>query len=259
MVRLWPTAVVCVLLVSIIDDQCVAQEPRVAGLKELLVVEPSVQQEGLPSALVSNEGGALSVDIPPTLHIHRMFYSGDREFQGPIVKGGPVVVVANHPTSGERLYTELTLPPGAPIISYDQRGISYVYDQSRIVVDFGRRSDCVVKIRYLDGHGLKRNASSAAQAIGKTMQDKIKSAELTTALGEGVQDGAALAKGVLDGADHLVSGVLSRMKAAIGVIPGIAALKGYGEDAKLHDYWNEIDTARRQKDRAETLFVPTNR
>ncbi len=39
----------------------------------------------------------MKVDIAPTVHVHRYYYSGDKEIQGPIINGGPTVVVAITP------------------------------------------------------------------------------------------------------------------------------------------------------------------
>ena len=87
-----------------------------SGLNELVVYDPGTHERGLPAVqLMPNNCGNLGVEIPPAVHVHRYYYNGDKEFQGPIIQGGPTIVVANHPDNpGCTLYIRVNLPSGAP-------------------------------------------------------------------------------------------------------------------------------------------------
>jgi hypothetical protein len=100
-------------------------EPNAIGLHDLVVYDPGVHQQGLPSPQFKKSGKGLTVEIPPAVHVHRYYYSGDKEIQGPLIRGGPTVVVANHPKTGERMYIDVMLPAGAPTIVYNKSGITY--------------------------------------------------------------------------------------------------------------------------------------
>jgi hypothetical protein len=45
-------------------------------------------------------------------------------YQATIINGGPTIVVANHPHSGGKLYTEAVLSQGAPIVAYNAHSIT---------------------------------------------------------------------------------------------------------------------------------------
>jgi len=76
------------------------KEPRASGLNQLVVIHPGAHERGLPAVrLVPTTDGTVKVDVPRTIHVHRYYYDGDKEYQGPIIQGGPTVVVANHPKS----------------------------------------------------------------------------------------------------------------------------------------------------------------
>src|SRR5258707_834397 len=61
---------------------------------EIEVLDPNVDPRGNP-AVVTRPGpmGAILVDIPPTVLVHRYYYTGDRSFQARLLPGGPCVVV----------------------------------------------------------------------------------------------------------------------------------------------------------------------
>lgn len=106
---------------------------------EILVVSPQVDPEGKPRPVFQTDAttGMLQVDVPPTVLVHRYYYTGDRTFQGPMLPGGPTVLVLNHPKTGEQLMVRAQLLPGAPRISYKRHSIEYDYGRSKIVLEFG--------------------------------------------------------------------------------------------------------------------------
>ncbi|MFO0946707.1 MAG: hypothetical protein U1D30_12290 [Planctomycetota bacterium] len=46
------------------------------------------------------------------------------------------MIVANHPKSNERMYINVMLPSGTPVISYDKDSITYIYPNYRVKVCF---------------------------------------------------------------------------------------------------------------------------
>src|SRR5262245_125102 len=76
---------------------------------EIEVLDPNVDPRGnptvvtRPAAIPTGMGasGRVIVDIPPTVLVHRYYYTGDRSFQYKMLPGGPCIVVASHPKTGE--------------------------------------------------------------------------------------------------------------------------------------------------------------
>lgn len=77
-------------------------------------------------------------ETPLTVIVHRYYYTGDRDFQGPMMQGGPTLITANDPATGEQTQIEALLPPGAPRITYRSDRIVYDYRDRAITVRFGR-------------------------------------------------------------------------------------------------------------------------
>jgi len=122
----------CFGIIAGLPTYSTAGEPREPGFNELIIIDPGVEENGLPAPNVVNG----HVEIPPTLHVHPYYYSGDKEYQGPIINGGPTIVVANNPKSGEKRYVDVVLPQGAPLIAYTSKSITYIYKDRRVVITF---------------------------------------------------------------------------------------------------------------------------
>lgn len=113
--------------------------PSVAPVDELEILDPLTDPEGKPKAIIVADGnGVQHLEVPPTVIIHKHYYTGSRNFQGPMIQGGLVLVVVRHPATGEQVYVELQLPPGAPRIFYKEDSIVYQYRDNRITLCFGR-------------------------------------------------------------------------------------------------------------------------
>ena len=110
---------------------------------EIEVLDPGEDPLGNPAVKLENG----LVEIPPVVLVHRYYYSGDRSFQGPLLPGGPSILVFNHPKTGERLYVPAQMMPGAPRVTYTKSGITYQYESNAILLRFGLRGNPVVKYR----------------------------------------------------------------------------------------------------------------
>jgi len=112
--------------------------PNIPPLEELEILDPRVDPEGKPRAQVlMGANGLNQIETPPTIIVHRYYYTGDRDFQGPMLQGGPTLLTANDPTTGEQVHVEALLPPGAPRITYRSNRIVYDYRDRSITVCFG--------------------------------------------------------------------------------------------------------------------------
>lgn len=122
---------------------------KVSPSDELLVIDPNQDSQNRPTpSFVPDANGNNRIEIPPTVIIHRYYYSGDREFQGPMLPGGPTVLVVNHPTTGEQVSLQAQLMPGAPRIRYCKKCIVYNYADRCITLDFGLTGLCEPHMVY---------------------------------------------------------------------------------------------------------------
>lgn len=130
--------------------------------QEIQVIDPRVDSVGNPTVVVAADPEDPSqqlIDIPPTLIVHRFYYSGDRSFQGPMFPGGPSILVMNHPRTGERTYVSAQMLPGAPKVTYRPHSIDYDYGKSGITVHFGLFG--APSLKYRSGTTWAKKASVA--------------------------------------------------------------------------------------------------
>ena len=112
--------------------------PNVPPVDELQILDPRVDPEGKPRAQVQpGPNGLNQVVTAPTIIVHRYYYTGDRDFQGPMLQGGMTLLTANDPATGEQINVEALLPPGAPRITYRSNRIVYAYRDRSITLCFG--------------------------------------------------------------------------------------------------------------------------
>ena len=115
---------------------------------EIEVIDPNADPLGRPAVeLQRRENGGFDVDIPPVILVHRYYYTGDRSFQAQLLPGGPTIIVANHPKTGEKLYIEAQMMPGAPRVTYTARFIDYDFGRHGMKILFFGRNAPFVKYR----------------------------------------------------------------------------------------------------------------
>ncbi len=238
-----------------------AQEPVAHGLHDLLVYDPGAHERGLPAPQFVEGVKGLEVDIPPAVHIHRYYYSGDKEIQGPIINGGPTVVVANHPKTGERMYVDVVLPAGAPRIAYNKHSITYVYPNKRVAVTFKHfpwnPNKAVVRVQ--GGRGIGRNIQDAREHVSEHVHEGLENSPVIQSGKEATGEASDFLHGIKVTLGDLSGKGADGLKTLTNMIPGVTYLKSQAEQEPQKDYASSIRGAGIKKARTETPFVPTNR
>ncbi len=156
------------------------QASNVPPTLEIEVLDPGVDPLGNPAVFVRpGEYGQAQVDIPPVVLVHRYYYTGDRSFQAQLLPGGPSIVVANHPRTGERCYVPVQMLPGAPRVTYTSSSIEYDYGETGITVQFKTHGSPAIKFRNgLPWHRKLGNAVHADQWRNRveSLRDSTKTA-----------------------------------------------------------------------------------
>ena len=231
------------------------QEPREPGFNELVVIDPAVQENGLPTPIVTNG----QVEIPPTLHVHPYYYCGDKEYQAQILNGGPTIIVANHPRSGDKLYIDAVLPAGAPIVAYNAHSITYVYSDRRVIIDFTLVGKHRALVKYVSGHGIARGAEERRAETRENIREHRQKSKLVTELGELGHEMKDITKGTVGVVGHAGAIVVERTRAVTRIIPGVPALKSAGQQAAERGSLEEVRQAGLQQLRDETQTFRTVR
>ena len=232
-----------------------ATEPRESGFNELVVIDPAVEENGLPIPIVTNG----QVEIPPTLHVHPYFYSGDKEYQAQIINGGPTIIVANHPRSGDKLYIDAVLPQGAPIVAYNDHSITYIYPDRRVIIDFSIVGKHRASVKYVSGRGIVRGAEERLVERRETVRELRQKSKLVTELGELGHEMKDITKGAFGIVGQTGAVVVERTRAVTRIIPGVPALKSAGQQAAERGALEEVRQAGLQQVRDETQTFRTVR
>ena len=158
--RIIHCSLVVASFISISCAMSVAGKPRTTGLNELVVLDPGVNETGLPE--ITFENG--QVKTPEHIHVHRYYYNGDKEYRGPFGLGGPTIVVMNDPRTGKKLYIDVQLPPGAPLIGYSEHDMTYTYPERKVIIKFSRWHNDRVWVKYTKGPGRPRHNQTKQQS-----------------------------------------------------------------------------------------------
>ena len=141
--------VLSILCVFMSAEAYADHKVKVSPSDELIVIDPNQDSRNRPTpSFVPDANGNNRIEIPPTVIVHRYYYSGDREFQGPMLPGGPTVLVANHPSTGEQVSVTAQMMPGAPRIRYCKSCIIYNYADRCMKLDFGIGGICEPHMVY---------------------------------------------------------------------------------------------------------------
>jgi len=209
---------------------------------EIEVLDPNVDPLGNPAVIPSQDAaGHTIVDIPPVVLVHRYYYTGDRSFQGPMFPGGPSIVVINHPRTGERLYVEMQMLPGAPRVHYTSSSVEYDYGPQSIFLKFGHHGG-KPSVVYRQGLGIGERMRLASEARHDRIDKWVERTGLPEAGGK-IREGAGNALGAT------ADGVRAVGKAAVAPVVRIIQATPIGSVLKsdpAKDAERERDTMTRR-------------
>ncbi len=256
------TTALIAVMVAMRADQATAQYTSEAGLNDLVIMDPGVHERGLPGVELQHiQGQGHKIDIPPKVHVHRYYYSGDKVFQAPIIQGGPTVVVANHPKTNERMYVDVVLPAGAPRVKHTAHSIIYIYSDKRVEIKFrGFPFDpCVAVVKHHSGKGFGVAVRDAKEHCREHVSEKLASSTAINSMKEVCADGADFLGGIKTGAGKLASKGSDSVKTLSNLIPGVTYLKSLRDQGPQTQYEATVERAATKAARQETPFVRTNR
>ncbi len=257
----WPSRLAVGWLCLMLSPVIGAQETTEAGLNDLVILDPGKHERGLPAVVLEAIEGGQQIDIPPKVHVHRYYYSGDKVFQGPILQGGPTMVVASHPKTGERMYINAVLPPGAPRIAYTKASITYVYTDRRVEIQFrGFPHDpCVAIVKHHSGKGMVRSVRDAHVNLREHVSETMRNSPLVNSVKETASGGADLVQGAKTAVGEIAVTGADSIKTLSSLIPGVTYLKSLSEQRPQQEYESVIERAATKAERQEIPFVRTNR
>jgi hypothetical protein len=185
---------------------------------EIEILDPNVDPMGNPAVRTTKDAaGRTVVDIPQVVLVHRYYYTGDRSFQGPMLPGGPSIIVIHHPITGERLYVQTQMLPGAPRVVYTRSSIEYDYGPQAIILKFGHHGNPTVV--YRQGTPILERLQQARDNRRDRVDKWVERAGITQAYGY-VQKGATNAAGAsADGVRAVGRAVLSPIVQGIKATP----------------------------------------
>ena len=208
-----------------------ATEPREGGLNELVIYKPGTHAEGLPAVEFVPRGPGLAVEVPPAVHVHRFYYSGNKEFQGPFVSGGPTMIVANHPKTGEKVSIETNLPAGFPELAYTRDSITYIYPERRVVIEYSNHHPNKVAVRFEPGRGAGRKLHERSKTLVTRYRDHREKSELTKIVRDTRKGAKELAKGASKSVETVAAKAVQTSTSFFSGLPGISQLQGTGRQA----------------------------
>lgn len=148
---------------------------------EIEILDPGQGSTHVPPAVTAvGEDGVQRVDVPPAVLVHRYYPTGDRSFQAQFLPGGPTIVAVNHPKTLERVYIPVTMPPGAPRVTYAGKAIIYDYGPQSVTLAFGPCGKPTV--RYSQGTAVSERVRELAEGAGERAAELADSAGIPSGL-----------------------------------------------------------------------------
>ena len=225
---------------------------------EIEVLDPNVDPMGNPAVVVVRNlgGGESIVDIPPVVLVHRYYYTGDRSFQGPMLPGGPSIVVVNDPRDGQRCYIPVQMLPGAPRVHYTGRKIEYDYGRNGITISFAlwRKP----KVVYRNSVPATRRAKNMVVGAGKGAGRLVEQSGVPDLAKRGAEGTKNVVINTKNAVEDIGRGLLSPVVGLINATPLGSLFRGNPEDQAQRRRDTEVRRAARENAKAE-FSVPTLR
>lgn len=243
-----------------------AAVPVPPGL-EIEVLDPNADPRGNP-AVVTRVAAILTpmgpeartfIDIPPTVLVHKYYYTGDRSFRAPLLTGGPCVVVFNNPKTGERVYAPAQLPPGSPRVIYTAGGIEYDYGNQGVTITMCGLFHQKPKVTYRQG----ATYASKVEHVSDTVLNTTRALLVRTTIPECTDKAVVGVKNTVvatvDGATTVTKALLAPPAALIQATPIGSVFTRSPADNAASARSAELQRATNSAIRAEDSFLPTNR
>ncbi len=224
----------------------------------IVVLDPGVDPKGEPKPLLrkTDDGTGLTVEVPETVHVHRYFPCGSREFQAQYFAGGPTIVSVRHPFCGERVYVHIDLPPGFPVVKYEGDKIEYKYPEESLSIHFDRHGG--VSTSYNGCPVVKKRCKESARKIKEkcaACSDELGVNHFATKVGKEVRDTATGTVGV---AGTLAKQSTNVAVTALNLVPGLQMLKSAGQDRAIRERDRGVKLISEKRAEAEA-DIPTLR
>ncbi|WP_166822072.1 hypothetical protein [Thalassoroseus pseudoceratinae] len=205
----------------------------VPAVDELEILDPRVDPEGKPRAIVvpSPDGGQ-RVEIPPTIIVHKLYYTGNRCFQAPLLPGGPTILVVNHPRTNEQYYVDVQLLPGAPKVYYFHDCIAYDYGHQVTIIKFGLCGEPHVVV--MSGQKWRSRLNNAATHVAKSSKEWVKRTGVPNVVehvGRGMHDACMT---TADRVHDIGERIVGPVGAALERLPLTSFFKGTPESQAEH-------------------------
>ena len=214
------------------------------GLHDVEIIEPGnyvVQKEQLPQSfslscslasrlklpgqlpvfpLADNSPATMLASNCPT-HVHNFYYSGNSDFQCPLIKGGRTRIVTVHPVTAEPVEFFVMLAAGAPRVEYRRKHFAYVYPDHRTEVAFPSIGPYMPRVvsRQVNGKSLSQRWESVEQRISET-SDNLNKTNTVQALKEVAEDEKRQFTGLGVLVDRGLGTTIKATKSLGSIIPG---------------------------------------
>lgn len=235
---------------------------RVSPVDEIVVMDPGVDDEGNPKAIIQkNEHGDV-IDIPPTVIVHKYYYTGDRNFQGPFFPGGPSIVVVSDPVTHERLYLEVQMLPGAPRVTYRRNSINYDFGKKGIRIQFSRKWDvlhrCTPRVSYHHGKSQMKKIAEGLQKHSQNQSSWLERTGIPQATATVFSGTVNVAGKTADGINFVGKAVTTPVVKIVNATPLNALFTTSPEDEAIRIRDRNVRKAEFQNQKRD-LSIPTNR
>lgn len=198
----------------------VSAQERVSGLHELVVIPSDEAENGRPTVRLRDDyDQGMQIEVKPNLHVHPNFYSGKKEFQGPIIVAGPAMIIANHPDTGEPSYIRTNLPGGSPLVIHQPRSITYIFEEKQVVVSFPRRNPEAAVVRHINNRRWGRESAEHLGQVVSGVQTRMGNSQTVTAFKDGLAQGGGVIRGTVHSIDKIGGNLIGGFQGLANGLP----------------------------------------
>ena len=220
----------CCLLPSL-ESGGFAQNSGV-GINKVITLKPGQSETLFQGVDLSPIQDLLAVELPPTVHVHRAYFSKSETIQGPIVEGGRYIVVARHPITNKTVYVDAMLPEGAPRIRYEPRRIVYIYPEEHINIDFTRpklNGNQGATLVYGKGRGITDRMQTLKSNTIENLQYRTSRSRLINSARTNAQETRKFFAGSAEIMSVFGEKLNRGLRDGINRLPGVERVKSYAD------------------------------